>query len=410
VDTDSPLKYKTDMAETTRGALHGLRVLDVTQVMAGPFCTMLLADLGADVVKIEPPGGDSTRSMPGAVGTDSPSFNAVNRGKRSVVVNLKARDGQDAFRRLAGASDILVENYRPGVLAALGLAFDALARVNPRLIYASISGYGQTGPDRRKGGFDLVAQGVSGIMSITGERGGRPIKAGVPLTDLGAGLFALVGILAALEHRRRTGVGQHIDTSLVDAGVALSVWEATEYFTTGGVPAPLGSAHRMFAPYQAIRCADGYITLGTANERLFRRLCDLLNHPEWTADPQFADNTTRLRNHAALAAKIEEETLREPASHWLTLLDANEIPCGPINDYAHVFTDPQIVARGMVVETDHPVLGRIRALGSPLKLSATPTNPRARAPLLGEHTIDVLHEYGFSEDEIVSLRRAGAVA
>jgi formyl-CoA transferase len=399
-----------DVSNLTRGALDGLRVLDVTQVMAGPFCTMLLADLGAEVVKIEPPGGDSTRKMPGAVGLESPSFNAVNRGKRSVVINLKAGEGRDAFTRLAGESDVLVENYRPGVLAALGLDYDTLSASNRRLVYASISGYGQTGPDRGKGGFDLVAQGVSGIMSITGDRGGPPIKAGVPLTDLGAGLFALVGILAALEHRHRTGFGQHVDTSLLEAGVALSVWEATEFFMTGGTPQPMGSAHRMFAPYQAIRCADGYITLGTANERLFMRLCDLLGHPEWLTDPELADNSTRVRNHAALARRIEEVTTKQPASHWLALLEANEIPCGPINDYAHVFSDPQVVAREMAVDVDHPVLGRIKALGSPIKLSATPANPARRAPLLGEHTDEVLAEYGFSAEQIASLRASGAIS
>src|SRR5512138_587802 len=245
------------MSHTNPGALDGLRVIDLTQVMAGPFCTMLLADLGADVIKIEPPQGDSTRTMPGAVGTDSPSFNAVNRGKRSVVVNLKTSEGVDVVRTLAQTADIFVENYRPGVMESLGLAYASLSASNPKLIYASISGYGQTGPQRGKGGFDLVAQGVSGIMSVTGEPGGAPVKSGIPLTDLGAGLFSTVGILAALHHRHTSGAGQHIDTSLVDAGVALSVWEATEYFSTGAVPEALGSAHRMNAPYQAVRCADG---------------------------------------------------------------------------------------------------------------------------------------------------------
>src|SRR5436190_4449210 len=239
---------------TTISALNGLRVLDVTQVMAGPFCSMLLADLGADVIKIEPPAGDSTREMPGAVGADSPSFNAVNRGKRSIVLNLKSDDGRAVFIRLAASTDMLIENYRPGVMTALGFGYAALAQLNPRLIYASISGYGQTGPQRGKGGFDLIAQGVSGIMSITGEPNSAPVKAGVPLTDLSAGLFALVGILAALENRHRTGMGQQVETSLVDAGVALSVWEATEYFSGMGVPDAMGSAHRMNAPYQAIRC------------------------------------------------------------------------------------------------------------------------------------------------------------
>jgi formyl-CoA transferase len=393
----------------TKSALSDLRVLDVTQVMAGPFCAMLLADFGADVIKIEPPSGDSTRQMPGAVAGDSPSFNAVNRGKRSVVLNLKTPGGHDVFTRLAQSTDILIENYRPGVMASLSLDYPTLSALNPRLVYASISGYGQTGPSRDKGGFDLIAQGVAGIMSITGEAGGAPVKAGVPLTDLGAGLFAAVGILAALESRHRTGVGQHIDTSLVDAGVALSVWEATEYFSGTGVPAALGSAHRMNAPYQAIRCADGYITLGAANERLFRRLCDVLGHTEWTEKPEFADNASRVRNRAALAERIEAIMAQQPRGHWLTLLEANDIPCGPINDYAQVFADPQVRARDLVVEVDHPTLGRLRTLGSPLKMSDTPPDVRRRAPLLGEHTDAVLRDAGFSNEQIAALREAGAV-
>jgi formyl-CoA transferase len=385
-------------------ALEGLHVLDVTQVMAGPFCAMVLADLGADVIKVEPPAGDSTRQMPGAVGADSPSFNAVNRGKRSIVLDLKSAAGRDALVRLARSTDILIENYRPGVMEALGLDYPALSRENPRLIYASISGYGQTGPARGKGGFDLIAQGVSGIMSITGETGGAPVKAGVPLTDLSAGLFALVGILAAVEYRHRSGAGQHVDTSLVDAGVALSVWEATEYFSGAGVPQALGSAHRLIAPYQAIRCRDGYITLGAANERLFRRLCDVLGHPEWPGLPEFADSGARVRNRQRLTDRIEAITAAEPSAHWLELLEANDIPCGPINDYARVFTDPQVVARGMVVETDHPTLGRVKTLGSPIKMSATPADVGRAAPRLGEHTEEVLTAAGFSVAEIAALR------
>jgi len=390
-------------------ALEGLRVLDVTQVMAGPFSAMLLADLGADVIKVEPPSGDAARQFAGALGKDSSSFNAVNRGKRSLVLNLKVAGGRDAFSRLAGSADILIENYRPGVMTDLGLDYPALAEVNPRLIYASISGYGQTGPHRHKGGFDLIAQGVAGIMSITGEPGGPPIKAGVPIADLGAGLFALVGILAALQYRSRTGLGQHVDTSLIEAGVALSVWEATEYLSGRGIPEPMGSAHRLSAPYQAIRCADGYITIGAATDRLFRRLCDVLNHPEWVEAPEFIDNTSRVRNRATLAARIEAITAQTSRSDWLSLLEANDIPCGPINDYAQVFADPQITARQMVVETDHPVLGHLRTLGSPIKMSATPPDDRRRAPLLGEHTEEILTEFGFSESERESLRRAGAV-
>jgi crotonobetainyl-CoA:carnitine CoA-transferase CaiB-like acyl-CoA transferase len=391
-------------------ALDGLRVLDATQVMAGPFAAMLLADLGADVIKVEPPSGDSTRQMPSAVGTDTPAFNAVNRGKRSIAIDLKSPEGRDVFQRLAAAADIVIENYRPGVMTSLELDYATLSRENPRLIYASISGYGQTGPSRDKGGFDLIAQGVSGIMSVTGDPDGAPVKAGVPLTDLGAGLFAVVAILAAVQARNRTGRGQQIDTSLVDAGVALSVWEATEYFSGAGVPVALGSAHRMNAPYQAIRCADGYITLGGANERIFRRLCDVLGHPEWASAPEFADNPSRVRHRAQLADRIEAVTSHQPRAHWLSLFDANAIPCGPINDYAQVFADPQVRAREMVVETDHPTLGRIRALGSPIKMSGTPPNVRRRAPLLGEHTPEILKEAGFSEAEIETLFRSRVVA
>jgi formyl-CoA transferase len=397
-----------DAAGTAR-ALDGIRVLDVTQFMAGPFCTTMLADLGADVIKIEPPSGDSTRQMVGASGTESPSFNAVNRGKRSVVVNLKTADGQQLLKRLAHSSEILIENYRPGVMHGLGLGYEVLSAINPRLIYASISGYGQTGPNRTKGGFDLIAQGVSGIMSVTGEPGRPPVKAGIPLTDLGAALFAATGILAALHHCTMTGRGQYIDTSLVEAGIALSVWEATEYFAGTGVPAALGSAHRMNAPYQAIRCADGYVTIGANTNRLFQRLCGVLGRPEWSDDPDFATNAGRVRNRTRLAALIEGVMSSRPCQHWLSLLDASDIPCGPINDYARVFSDPQVAARGMVLETDHPVLGPLRTLGSPIKMSATPADASRRAPLLGEHTDEVLGELGISAQEIVALRQRGVI-
>jgi formyl-CoA transferase len=347
--------------------------------------------------------------MVGASGSESPSFNAVNRGKRSLVLNLKTPDGRELFKRLVRSSDIVIENYRPGVMQAFGLDYDALAAINPALIYASISGYGQTGPDRAKGGFDLIAQGVSGIMSVTGEPGRPPAKAGIPLTDLGAALFTATGILAAVHHRTRTGIGQYIDTSLVEAGIALSVWEATEYFSGPGVPAPLGSAHRMNAPYQAMRCSDGYVTIGANTDRLFQRLCGVLGHPEWTEEPEFATNGNRVRNRAMLATLIEGVMSEQPCRHWLALLDAAEIPCGPINDYAQVFADPQVAARGMVLETDHPVLGRLRTLGSPIRMSATPADAGRRAPLLGEHTDEVLAELGLSVDQIAELKRNGAI-
>ena len=391
-------------------ALDGLRVLDLTQVMAGPFCSMLLCDMGADVIKVEPPAGDSTRRMPGAVGTDSPSFNAVNRGKRGIVVDLKQPAGRDAVRRLAAVSDVLVENYRPGVLAKFGLGYPELSQQCPRLVYAAVSGYGQTGPSAGKGGFDLVAQGVSGLMSVTGEAGRPPVKAGIPVTDLGAALFALAGILSALLARARTGRGQLVDTSLVDAGVALSVWEATQYFSGRGVPERLGSAHRMNAPYQAIRCADGYMTIGAANDRTFRRLCEALGHSEWAADPEYRDDTRRIRNREALAARIEAVMETRPRAHWTERLESHGVPCGPINDYAEVMADPHVQARGLVVETEHPTLGRIRTLGTPIKLSETPLSPGRPAPRLGQHTDDVLGDAGFGAEEIAALRRAGAVA
>jgi formyl-CoA transferase len=377
-----------------QGALAGIRVLDVSQVMAGPFCAMQLSDMGADVIKVEPPGGDATRRMAGASATSSPAFDAVNRGKRSIVLDLKTPDGRAALRRLLATTDVLIENARPGVMARFGLDYASLATPFPRLVYASISGYGQTGPDASKGGFDLIAQGVSGLMSVTGEPGGPPTKVGVPLTDLGAGLFALAAILAALYDRTRTGLGQHIDTSLVEAGVALSVWEAAQYFADGSTPGPLGSAHRMLAPYQAIRCADGFITIGAGTDRLFARLCALLGHAEWAADPDFANETTRVTHRARLAHLIEGETIHRPRAIWLSRFDEAGIPCGPINTYPEVFADPQVLAREMVVEIDHPTRGRVRTLGSPIKMSRTPPRVAGPLPQLGEHTREILDDPG----------------
>jgi formyl-CoA transferase len=390
-------------------ALDGIRVLDVTQVMAGPFCAMLLCDMGAEVIKVEAPQGDSSRRMAGGSGNDSAAFNAVNRGKRGIVIDLKTSDGAQVLRRLSQSADIVIENYRPGVMKRLGLDYEELSGDNPRLIYASISGYGQTGPSAGKGGFDLVAQGVSGLMSVTGEPGRAPIKAGVPVTDLGAGMFAVCGILAALQYRERTGQGQHIDTALVDAGFALSVWEATELFSQGTVPGPLGSAHRMSAPYQAIRCSDGFITLGAANDRLFERLATVLGHPEWCEDARFSGDGRRVENRTVLAEEIEKVTSCQTRSHWLDALEAEDIPCGPINDYEEVMNDPHLQSRDMIVETNHPSLGCIKTLGTPIKMSATPLTPGRPAPLLGQHTDEVLRQFGYSEEELNEFRSNGAI-
>jgi formyl-CoA transferase len=390
--------------------LDGIVVLDATQVMAGPYCAMLLADMGARVIKVEPPAGDSTRGMAGARGNDSPAFNAVNRGKQGIVLDLNHEQGRAVFTRLARMADVVIENYRPGVMKKLGVDYETLRAENPRLIYASISGHGQTGPWAAKGGFDLIAQGLSGIMSVTGTASGEPVKAGVPLTDLGAGLFALIGILAALHHRSKTGLGQHVDTSLVDAGLALSVWEVTEFFTTGQAPQPLGSAHRMSAPYQAFKCADGHITIGAANDRNFTKLARVLGHEEWIADPRFAADHQRVAHRETLARLIEEATVSRPRAFWIDQLEQAGIPCGPIVDYQDALSTPQAIAREMSVEVDHPTLGRLRTLGTPIKMSATPLDPKRRGPMLGEHTDAVLSEAGYSSDEIEQLRYSGAIS
>ncbi|MGE0824522.1 MAG: CaiB/BaiF CoA transferase family protein [Candidatus Binatia bacterium] len=390
-------------------ALRGVRVLDFTQVMAGPFCSMLLGDLGADVIKIEPPGGDTTRRMGNRQGTESAGFWAVNRNKRGIVLNLKDQRARDIARALAQHADIMVENYRPGVMAAFGLGYNDLRVLNPGLIYASVSGFGSTGPYAQRGGFDLVAQGMSGIMSITGEAGMPPVKCGVPITDLGGGLFVLQGILAAYIHRLQTGEGQYIDTSLLEAGIAMSVWESTQYFTTGDIPEPMGSAHRMSAPYQAIRCADGYINLGAANQRNWEKFAQAIGRPELLEWPEFAEDRLRVKNRQQLTVEIEKVTNTRPRAHWLQVLEEIGVPGGPILNYAEVFADPHVQARGMVQEVNHPVGGRIRMLGPAAKLSETPAQLTRRPPLYGEHTAEVLRELGYSEADIQELAKTDAV-
>ena len=384
-------------------------VLDATQVMAGPYCAMLLADMGARVIKVEPPAGDSTRSMAGAKGNDSAAFNAVNRGKLGTVIDLNSDKGREVFKRLARSADVVVENYRPGVMQRLGLDYDTLKQDNAGLIYASISGHGQTGPWASKGGFDLIAQGLSGLMSVTGTPTSGPVKVGVPITDLAAGMFAVIGILSALHHRSKTGVGQHVDTSLVDAGLALSLWEVAVLGTTGEVPEPLGTAHRLTAPYQAFRCADGFITIGAANDRNFQKVARVLGHHEWLTDARFTGNHQRIAHREELARLIEEETTRQPVEFWIGELERAGVPCGPILDYEHALTTPQAIARQMTIDVEHPTLGALRTLGTPIKMSSTPLNPSRRGPLLGEHTDQVLSDAGYTSDEIEQLRNSGAV-
>ena len=391
-------------------ALDGLRVLDQTQVMAGPFCAMLLGDMGADVVKIEPPGGESMRGgeLEQAPGV-SASFLAVNRNKRGIVLDLKRPEGVAILKKLAATADVLVENYRPGVAARLGVDYATLAALNPRLVYCSISGFGQTGPYAQRGGFDLIAQGMSGIMSATGTEGGPPVKVGVPITDLGAGLFGLMGILAALRARRVTGRGQLVDTSLFEAGLALSAWEATEYWYTGENPRPLGTAHRLNAPYQAFRASDGWFTVGAANERLWPRFAGLLGLEPLVGDPRFARPAPRLANRAALEELVEAVTAGKPRGHWLALCEEAGIPAGPIYSVPEALADPHALARGMVQELEHPRAGRVKALGNPVKLSRSPATLRKAAPCLGEDTDAVLREAGYTPGAIAALRAAGVV-
>ncbi|OGK99247.1 MAG: CoA-transferase [Candidatus Rokubacteria bacterium RIFCSPLOWO2_02_FULL_73_56] len=378
--------------------------------MAGPFCAMLLGDMGADVVKIEPPGGESMRGgeLEQAPGV-SASFLAVNRNKRGIVLDLKRPEGVAILKKLAATADVLVENYRPGVAARLGVDYATLAALNPRLVYCSISGFGQTGPYAQRGGFDLIAQGMSGIMSATGTEGGPPVKVGVPITDLGAGLFGLMGILAALRARRVTGRGQLVDTSLFEAGLALSAWEATEYWYTGENPRPLGTAHRLNAPYQAFRASDGWFTVGAANERLWPRFAGLLGLEHLVGDPRFARPAPRLANRAALEELVEAVTAGKPRGHWLALCEEAGIPAGPIYSVPEALADPHALARGMVQELEHPRAGRVKALGNPVKLSRSPATLRKAAPCLGEDTDAVLREAGYTPGAIAALRAAGVV-
>lgn len=391
--------------------LLGTRVIDFTQAMAAPFCTMNLADLGAEVIKLEPPGeGEPTRHL-GAVHKrgHSATFMTMNRGKRDLAVDLKRPEGVEVVRRLAKTADVFVQNYRPGVADRLGLGYAALSEVNPRLIYCAVSGFGGTGPYAPRGGYDLIAQGMSGVISVTGDEDGPPAKSGVPLSDLAAGLFSAYGILCALEHRDRTGQGQLVDTSLLEAAMALTVWEASEYWVTGQAPKALGSAHRLSAPYQALRAADGFFTVGANTDRLYEGFCRALGRGDLQTDPRFTSGAGRRKHRKALVAEIEATTATEPRTFWLERLDKEGVPAGPINDYAEALSDPQTLARRMVVDLIHPGAGPIKALGVPVKLSETPGAVDRAAPMLGQDTEGILIELGYTESARRDLEAKGIV-
>jgi crotonobetainyl-CoA:carnitine CoA-transferase CaiB-like acyl-CoA transferase len=392
------------------GPLHGVKVLELAQIMAGPTCGMLLADLGADVIKIERlPGGDDTRTMNRpSVGGESAAFMAMNRNKRGIALNLKLPAAQAALKRMVAGADVLTENYRKGALERLGLGYDALKAINPGLIYCSISGYGRTGPYADKGGYDLVAQGMSGLMAITGEPGRPPVKHGAPTCDINAGMLAALGVVAAYVHRLKTGAGQLVDTSLYEAGIHQTFWQSAIYFATGAAPGPSGSAHILSAPYQAFRAADGWLTIGGANQANWERLARVLEAPEWLGDARFRTNADRMKNLADLAPLINEKLKRCSVREWISALELEGVPCGPINSIADMAADPQTAAREMVVELEHPRAGTTRALGLPIKLSASPGKVTRAAPVLGQHTREVLAEFGFSSGEIEALVAAGA--
>jgi crotonobetainyl-CoA:carnitine CoA-transferase CaiB-like acyl-CoA transferase len=402
-------------APTAQGALPlaGIRLLDVTQVMAGPFCSMLLADLGADVIKIEPPGtGDQTRGAMGfkMKGPDSMGFLNLNRNKRSLTLNLKSDAGRTLFKRLAATADVLVENYRPGVMARLGLDYATLAADNPGLIYASISGFGQSGPWASRPGFDLMAQAMSGVMSVTGHPGGLPVKAGVPVADIGCALFATYAILAAYIGREKSGKGQYIDASLFDAALAFSIWDISDYWGTGRVPTPVGTSNRMSAPYQAVEAADGYFVMGATNDKLWRLLCDVLDRKELPEDPRFATIVDRLANRELLIAELEKTFRTKKSEEWVELLLARGIPAGRMNSYPEAFESAHATHRQMRLDIPHPIEGSVPNIGFPVKLSATPQQVRMHPPLLGEHNEQILAELGVKPEEIESLRAAGAFA
>ncbi|HSD60565.1 MAG TPA: CaiB/BaiF CoA-transferase family protein [Burkholderiales bacterium] len=397
---------------TPKGPLAGLKVIELAHIMSGPSCGLLLADMGADVIKVEkmPAGDDTRRYVPPEINGESAAFLMMNRNKRGIAVNLKHEGGKDVLRRLVGRADVLTENYRAGTMEKLGLGYEALRQLNPRLVYCAISGFGRTGPFADKGGFDLVAQGMSGLMSITGEPGQEPVKCGPPVTDIGAGMLAALGIVAAYVHRLRTGEGQRVDTSLFEAGVMQTYWHSAIALATGKSPGPLGSAHLLTAPYQAFPTRDGWINIGAANQANWERLLKVLEAPELAVDPRFGHNAGRMQHRDALVAALTPHLRGRSTAEWVAVLDAAGIPVGPVLSISEMLVHPQTVARQMVIETAHPRVGKAKGLGLPIKFSAGQGSAVRSAPVFGQHTREVLREHGYSDADIEALAREGAVA
>lgn len=397
--------------EGVRGALAGIRVLDLTQIMAGPFCTRLLADMGADVIKIErPPDGDDARrmGMTSRQGNESLSFIAMNRNKWGMAVDLQRPEGRQILRELIETADVLVENFRPGTMARLGFSWADVSAYRPELVYCSISGFGQTGPISYQGGFDLVAQAMAGIITVTGTPD-QPAKAGVPLSDLNAGLMASHAILAALLHRWRTGRGQWIDTSLLEGALAYTIWESVEYWATGVPPVGLGTRHRNSAPYQTFVTRDGRVAVGAANQRNWERLVRVLGRPELLEDPRFVDNAARLRYIADLEGILSGAFRERDTDQWVQLLGEAGVPCGPVLNLAEAYQHPQVIARHMEMLTEHPTAGSLPDIGFPVKMSETPPALYRAAPLLGQHTFRVLEGLGYTGEECRALEERGVV-
>jgi formyl-CoA transferase/CoA:oxalate CoA-transferase len=393
------------------GPLAGLRVLDLSRILSGPFATMIFADLGADVIKVEnPTKGDDTREWaPPYQGDQSAYFLSVNRSKRGIAVDLKSDAGREIAQRLADGADIVVENFRPGAAARLGLGYAELSARNPRLIYASISGYGQTGPDAQQPGYDAIAQALGGVVSVTGESEGEPVRVGTPVADLGAAMWAAIGVLAALHARAASGRGDWIDISLLDGQIAWLTYVAGGYFATGEVPRRYGSAHPTIVPYQALRTRDGHLMVAVGNDSLWQRFAPIIGLPELAGDARFATNPDRVVHRAELIPLIEAALAARGSAEWAAEMSRAGIPAGAINTVDRALAHPQVIARDMVLTTEHPTAGTLRMPGSPVKLSHHTATARRPPPLLGEHTDEVLGELGYSASDIASLHDSGVV-